>query len=108
MLKFGALGQAAPAAATLTALYRVPDLEAVEKARVICCNRGFDSVVRIAVAPDGAADHLKHYIAFATPLTEGETVSSVEMELGGGSLVRVWSDTGDVSFSLFGKQFTVR
>ena len=106
--RYGILAQAAPAAGVLTDLYLVPRQQSVREVRVIACNRGLLAAVRIAVAPKGEAIADEQYIAFDKPVADYETASSVELILGEGHLVRVQSDTGDVSFILDGIESTVR
>lgn len=105
--RYGVLGQAAPAAATLTDAYLVPSKAMAHEVRVISCNRGASvAAVRISVAPNGEADALEQYIAYDKPVEPNDTVSSVELTLGESSVVRVRSDTGDISFTVNGIEST--
>jgi hypothetical protein len=108
MDRYGVLAQAAPVATVTVNLYWVPRGQKVENARIISCNRSaVPAAVRIAVAPEGAADSLEQFIAYDKEVPSLDTVASVEMVLGERSVVRVTSDTGDVSFTLFGKEQTL-
>lgn len=107
--KYGVLGQAAPAAGVLTDIYLVPRQQCAREVKVISCNRGGSvAAVRITIAPNGAADSNAHDISTAKPVDEYDTVASVEVALGEGSIVRVASDTGDVTFNVIGIESTVR
>lgn len=98
---YGMLGQSAPAATTLTAAYTVPASKHAA-ARVIVCNRGALTTFRIAVSPDGASIDNSHYIAYDEALAANESVSSVPFTAGSGDVVRVYSGSGSVSFSVTG------
>lgn len=107
--KNGVLGQAAPAAGVLTDVYLVPVQKMAREVRIISCNRGGSTAgVRITIAPNGEADANKHDISTAKTIEPYDTVSSVEVTLGEGSIVRVASDTGDVTFNVNGIESTVR
>jgi hypothetical protein len=107
--KYGVLGQAAPAAGVLTDIYLVPVQKFADRVRIISCNRGGSvSSVRVALAPNGAANSNVHDISTDKPIEPYDTVSTVEVTLGEGSIVRVASDTGDVTFNVIGVESTVR
>lgn len=107
MERYGVLAQAAPGIGTVANLYWVPRGQRAEKIRIISCNRAaMPAAVRIAVVPEGVVIADEHYIAFDKEVPSLDTVSSVEISLGERSVVRVTSDTGEVSFSIFGNELT--
>lgn len=108
MERYGVLAQAAPAIGETANLYWVPRGQRTERVRIISCNRStIPAAVRIAVVPEGVPLASEHYIAYDKEVPSLDTVSSVEISLGERSVVRVTSDTGEVSFSLFGNELTV-
>jgi len=106
---YGPLAQAAPGAADLINLYVVPIQQRIEGARVICTNRGSSiAAARVALAPGGATDSPAQYIAYDKPVEAFDTVSSVEFQAGERTVIRVRSDTGEMSFTLIGVETTLR
>jgi hypothetical protein len=101
MITYGVLGQVAPAATTLTAAYTVP-LNRHATVRVLACNRGATTSFRIAVSPAGASIANAHYIAYDQPLDANDSVSSVAVTVTATDVVRVYSASGDVSFTVTG------
>lgn len=102
------LGQAKPAAATLTDLYVVPALTQAVASRLFACNQSATPTsIRVAIAPLGAADTPAHYIAYDLPIQANETI---DMSLGAGlaatSKVRVYCTLATVSFTLNGVELT--
>lgn len=98
---YGALGQSAPSAATLTDTYTVPTAKHAT-VRVIACNRGSETIIRVAVAPDGASDATTQYLAYDLVLPSGDAISSVPFTVGDGDVVRCYSASGSVSFTVTG------
>ena len=98
---FGILGQAAPAAATLAVAYPVPASKHAT-ARVLVCNRGADTSFRVAVSPLGVAIANQHYIAYGQALAVGDGLSSVPFTVTATDVVRVYSTSGSVSFTVTG------
>lgn len=102
------LGQTLPNAATLTDHYNVPAATTATISTMIATNQGASKAkIRVSIAVAGAADALKQYLLYdatlkpyaALPLTIG-------IALGALDVIRVWSDTGQVSFNTFGAQVT--
>lgn len=100
------------AATTLTDLYTVPaaygaNYPRVKMRSVMVTNRGVAGTFRIAYAPLGAADAIGQYIAYDCPLAVGETVSynfdEDELTLVPTDVIRGYSNTGDMTFHVFGK-----
>ena len=100
------LGQSAPLAATLTALYTA-GAKAVASSLVIC-NRGPAGInARVSVAVSGAADDSKQYLYYDLPVPANDTfIATIGVTLGVGDVVRVYSDLATASFNLFGVEIT--
>jgi hypothetical protein len=100
------LGQAAPAAATLTDLYTVPfQTEAI--CQVVVTNRGrYSTTFRVAVAPDGASDATGHYVVYDLTIGAGNTYSSPKLTLNGTDVVRVYATNSVLTFILLGMERT--
>jgi hypothetical protein len=103
------LGQAKPAATTLTTLYTVPSTAQTTTSSLVACNsHSGNSTTRISIAINGAADDLKQYIYYDHQISAKEShVAVLGMTLNEGDVVRVYSDSGNVSFNLFGVE-TIR
>lgn len=102
------LGQLAPAATTLSALYTVPAFTSATVSSIVACNQNNGAIkFRVSVAVAGAADDPKQYLYYDVDLTKKNTFSAVlGLTLGAGDIVRVYTDTANVSFSLFGVEVT--
>lgn len=101
------LGQSAPAANTLTDCYAAPAKAVVSSFTACNQSKTQDAQFRLAVAQSGAADDAKQYVYYDLPLFAADTfIATVGITLGVGDVVRVLSDTGLVSFSLFGVEIT--
>jgi hypothetical protein len=98
---FGILGQSAPAAVTLATAYTVPAGKHAT-ARVLICNRGADTNFRIALSPLNAAIANQHYIAYGQALAASDSISSVPFTVTATDVVRVYSTSGSVSFTVTG------
>lgn len=103
------LGQSIPAGNTLTALYTVPAATSAVVSTLAVCNQSRTSSarVRVSVAIAGAADTLAQYIVYDMLLIPSETQTfTIGVSLATTDVVRVQSDTGAVSFNLFGVEVT--
>lgn len=100
------LGQAKPAAATLTVLDTVPALKAHVISSVTICNQsGVDDHFRIAVAVAGAADALKQYSYYDCLVPGTETfVATIGWTLAATDELRCYSTNGTCSFNAFGTE----
>ena len=98
------LGQVAPAATILTDLYTAPAGTQVVVSSIIICNRGSaDAAVRVAVAVDGATDAPEQYLFHDVIVPAHDTLAAqIGITLGAQDVIRVQSDTGEVSFGAFG------
>jgi hypothetical protein len=99
---YGILGQSAPAATTLTTSYTVPASKHTTL-RVVACNRGgVSTTIRVAVSPDGASIADAHYIVYGLTLPANDSITTAPVTVGSTDVVRVYSTSGDVSFSVTG------
>ncbi len=98
---WGALAQSSPAPGVLTAAYTVPALKHAT-VEVVLCNQGLDALVRLSHAIDGAADTGAQYLLYDFELLAGEAKSTVRFTVASTDVIRVYSDTGDVSFNING------
>ena len=100
-LAYKVLGQQAPAATTLVALYTAPVM-AIGSSLVIC-NRGVAGTVRVAVSPAGAAIANQHYLLYDTPI-DGNAVEpfTLGLSLAATDVVRCYASHANFSFNLFG------
>jgi hypothetical protein len=101
MTRYGALGQGSPAASTLTDLYQVP-VASHATVKVIACNRAGATTVRVSLAPTGAADAIAQYLVYGLALEANASQSTAPVTCGEGDVVRCWSASGDVSFTVTG------
>jgi len=98
---YGALGQASPAATTLTDLYSPPSGRHAS-VRVVVCNRGTDTTVRVSLAPQGAADAVSQYVVYDLELPANESSATTTLTVGGFDVIRGRSASGNVSFTVTG------
>ena len=101
------LGQSAPNAATLTALYTAPGCAHTTIDTLTICNRSaVATTFRIAVAPKGAADVVAHYLYYDTAIAGNATVnlSELNIRLTETDELRVYTTAATLSFSAFGTE----
>ena len=98
---WGALAQDVPAATTLTDVYTVPDAQR-GTVQVIACNRGSTALIRLSLATAGAVDADEQYMLFDLSLAGGDTRVTSKFTVGGGDVLRAYSDTGEVAFNING------
>jgi len=105
---FKVLGQAAPAAATLTAAYTVPAVLGAVVSSIVVCNRDAGvALFRISVAVAGAADNVKQYLVWdAETIGNDTTALTLGVTLAPTDVVRVRSNTTFLSFNIFGEEVT--
>lgn len=98
------LGQAAPAAASLSTLYTVPALTSATASSITICNQNTAKIkFRVSVAIGGAADSSPQYIFYDVEILGNATfVATLGITLAATDVVRVYADTVAVSFNLFG------
>ena len=103
------LAQNSPAATVLTDLYTVPASTSTAITSVVICNH--NSVVeitfRISIAIAGGVDDPKQYIYYDMPLSSNDTfVATIGLKLATTDVIRVYTNTANVSFSLFGTEIS--
>jgi len=102
------LGQSQPSATTLTTLYTVPSLTSSVISTINVCNLATSNTTfRIAVRPSGTAIANQHYLVYDLPLPASDSIAlTIGMTLAATDIVSVYSNSGNVSFSLFGSEIT--
>ena len=95
------LGQSMPSAALLTDCYTVP-VDRTAVVRIIAANRTAVSSIRVSLAKAGAADTGAQYVVFDLALSSNRAIASDPVVLQAGDVVRVYSNTGSVSFTVDG------
>ena len=99
------LGQVAPVADTETTLYTVPSGKSAVCSTLTICNRGISAMVRVAVCPAGAATSDAHYIVYDCAVNQYDSVYlTIGVTLVATDVVKVYANTGTVSFGLFGSE----
>jgi len=104
--EYRVLGQAIPAANTLTTLYTVPAAKQAVCSTVAVCNQAAVAAsFGIAVRQAGAAQTASQYIAMGTTVPANDTVLlTIGVTLTATDVVSVSATTATVSFNLFGSQ----
>ena len=102
------LGQADPAATTLTALYTVPGATSAVASSLTIANRtGSTKTVRVSVAIAGAGDAVEQYIIYDVKILKNDFMTlTLGITLAATDVVRVYVDALGVSFNLFGTEVT--
>lgn len=102
------LGQSAPSATTLSALYTVPAAtEAVVSTLVVCNRSATARTFRLAVRPNGATIANQHYIAYdVTVGASDSTTLTLGITMDAGDVLDVYASTTDLSFTAFGSEIT--
>jgi hypothetical protein len=108
MVNYKVLGQAAPGATTPTDLFTVPAATQVVVSSLTVCNRA--AVVahfRVSVSVGGGATANKDYRYYDVLIPPNDTfIATTGWTLGTGDVVRVYSDTANLSFGLDGSEIT--
>lgn len=102
------LGQAAPAATTLTTLYTVPaSTDAVVSTIAIANRAGTSGTYRIAVRPAGAAVANQHYIVYGATVAASDSVLlTLGITLDATDVLSVYASSADMSFNAFGSEIS--
>ena len=102
------LGQANPAATTLTALYTVPGATSAVASTLVITNRTSSNLTaRVSVAVGGAGDSLEQYIFYDVLVLKNDSIfATIGMTLAATDVVRVYASAVGLSFSLFGTEIT--
>lgn len=100
------LGQANPAATTLTPLYTVPSGKSTVVSTLSVCNLSTNAVAyRVAVQPGGAAIANEHYVAYGVNLPANSSdYFTIGITLAATDVVSVYAADANLSFSLFGDE----
>jgi hypothetical protein len=101
------LGQVTDASSE-TDLYPVPSDTSAVISSIIVCNRRPDArIFTISISPAGAPTENKDYIYYEVTLAGNDTfIATVGITLAATDVVRVSSDDGRVSFSIFGTEIS--
>lgn len=103
------LGQAFPSAGALTTVYTVPASTSAIVSTIVVCNQSstLSAKYRISIAIAGTADIFSQYIAYDGPLQPNESYAfTLGITLATTDVIRVYDDTGLVSFNVFGIEIT--
>lgn len=102
--RFYVLAQLSPNATAETALYTVPINEHIIANEIIVCNRdAVASSFRISISLDGGVTDVSEYLYFDLPIQANDTFANdMKLTLGVGSVIRVYSGSGLLTFTLFG------
>lgn len=99
------IGQLAPAATVLSVLYTVPALTQAVISTLVVANQNSGSNIkfRVSIAIAAAADTPAQYVFYdVLLLKQSAFTATLGITLGAGDVVRVQTDTANVSFNLFG------
>lgn len=102
------LAQSNPSVTTLTDAYTVPAATSVTVSTICVANRTASNAdIRISVAIAGAADSDEQYIAYDLQVLKNDIFyATIGLTLAATDVVRVYTDTAGLSFSLFGVEVT--
>lgn len=101
--------QSLASAGVLTDLYTVPGATSAVVPTLMCCNQSstLNAYIRVSIAPAGAADASSQYLYYDVKLSPNESRAlTVGMTLATTDVLRVRSDSGQVSFTAFVLQIT--
>ena len=100
------LGQSYPAAGLLVDLYTVPAEKSATGSSVVICNQGaWSGCFRVSAAKAGAADERKQYLYRDVTLAPYDSfVATIGPTLAETDVLRVYSASGLLSFTLFGDE----
>jgi hypothetical protein len=100
-LAYKTLGQANPAATTLTTLYTAATAAGVSS--IVICNQGVAGTFRISIAVAAAADATKQYLYYDIPIDANDTfVATIGATLAATDLIRCYASHANMSFNVFG------
>lgn len=95
--------QAAPAATTLTDIFKVPAGLFGNLKSITVCNRGAADTFRFSVGLAGAADEAKQYLYYDAALAANSTfLADFNLQLSEMDTLRVYSGAGNMSFMVSG------
>jgi hypothetical protein len=102
------LGQLNPAANTLSNVYTVPSATQAVVSTITVCNQTASNVsYSIAVAPDGQADNVRHYIIRGGVVPAADSIAmTLGITIDANDQIRANTNNNSVSFSIFGSEIT--
>lgn len=100
------LAQSYPISSTLTDAYIVPVATQAVVSTIVVSNLGsYFAKFRVAIAIAGGADTFSQYIRYDVPVPPNDGFDiTIGITLGAGDIIRVYSDTGSISFNILGVQ----
>ena len=106
--EYKVLSQTAPAASTLTTAYTVPSSTSTVISTIVVTNYGISPAgYRISIAKAGASDAQVQYIAYDVTISETDAMAlTLGITLATTDVVRVFSSTGTVNFTIFGSEIS--
>lgn len=99
---FGLLGQAKPAATTLTDVYTVPTGKVATVDIYVANTSGTPATFRVALAKSGAADSLEQYISYNEDLGANVRKKIARVVLNAGDVVRFYGSGADAAINVIG------
>lgn len=99
---WGTLAQSAPAATTLTNAYTTPAGRRSTVEVVICNRSAVATTVRLSYAIAGAADAASQYLLYDFALNGNASISTARFTTNATDVVRVYSTSGNVTFTVNG------
>lgn len=97
------LGQLAPSASTLSALYTVPTAKRAVLRVVVTETSGVaEDFFRLSVGVNGAGDSTEQYLVYDFSIDSNGTLSSAPFAVSAGDVIRVRSENGTCSFTATG------
>ena len=105
-MAFRVLGQVIPALNTDENLYVTPGATSMVSSTLNVCNQAAASgKFRVAVRPAGATLEAKHYLCYDTTIPANDSIAlTLGITLAATDVVTVRSNSGSVSFNLFGQE----
>jgi hypothetical protein len=104
---WGTLAQSSPAATTLTDAYTTPSLKRSTIEVVICNRDAAGTTVRLSYAIAGAANAVSQYMLYDYALGANASVSTTRFTTKASDVVRVYSTSGNVTFTVNGIEESV-
>ena len=100
------LGQANPAANTLTDVYTVPSsTQSVISTITVCNQSASNASYSIAIAPNGEADNTKHYIIRGGVVPAADSIGiTLGITIDAADVVRGNTNSANISFNVFGSE----
>lgn len=107
-MTYKVLGQSFPAANTFNNVYTVPlNASAIISTLNVCNTSASNVTFRAAIRPAGETITAKNYVVFESPIPGQDSISvSLGMTMGNTDVLTVFSNQGNVSFSVFGTEIS--